>query len=81
MLRKDLLFNILLPSLYTFTVVFLSALGERRFDVYFSMLTLEYSVLYALFRPKRKRREIMLPILLFIFFIFVAMRIAEVLGI
>jgi hypothetical protein len=45
------------------------------------MLTLEYSVLYALFRPKRKRREIMLPILLFIFFIFVAMRIAEVLGI
>ncbi|MEZ0345664.1 MAG: hypothetical protein ABWK01_03860 [Infirmifilum sp.] len=79
-LRKDKYFNILLPALYGFTVTVLSSLGEKRIDVYISMLTLEYTVLYATLKPKRGRGDILLAILVFVFLVFALMRILEVLG-
>lgn len=80
MLRKDKLFNVLLPLLYTVTVSSLAGLGERRLDAYLSMLTLEYSVLYAVLRPKRKSIDFILIALIAVFMVIVALRIAEVLG-
>ena len=80
MLEKDKLFNVLLAALYAVTVSSLAAIGEQRFDAYFSLLTLEYAVLYALLRPKRRWRELLLPVLLAIFAYFVALRVLEVLG-
>jgi hypothetical protein len=79
-LEKDRLFNVLLAALYAVTVPSLAALGERRFDAYFSLFTLEYAVLYALLRPRRKGRELILPVLVTVFAYFAALRVLEVLG-
>lgn len=79
MLEKDRLFNVLLATFYAITIPALAALGERRFDAYFSVMTLEYAVLYAVLRPRRRGREFILPILVAVFSIFVARRILEVL--
>lgn len=79
MLEKDRLFSALLAAFYAITVPSLAALGERRFDAYFSVMTLEYAILYAVLRPRRRGRELILPILVAIFAVFVAQRILEVL--
>ncbi|MEM0267098.1 MAG: hypothetical protein QXT33_06430 [Thermofilum sp.] len=80
MIRKDKLFNALLPGLYSVSVAALAALGERRLDAYFSILVLEYAVLHALLRPKRKGRDFILIALIALFTVVVALRIVEVLG-
>jgi len=80
MLLKDRLFNILLPLLYTLTVYSLSSLGEQRIDAYFSMLVLEYFVLYALLRPKRRHRDYIALVLLALFAVVVAYRVLEVIS-
>ncbi len=80
MLEKDRLFNVLLSAFYSLTVASLAALGEQRLDLYISMLTLEYTVLYALLRPRRRWREVLLPFLLVVFSYFVVLRVIEVLG-
>jgi len=79
-LEKDRLFNALLAALYAVTVPALAALGERRLDAYLSLFTLEYAALYALLRPRRRGRELLLPLLLAAFAYFVARRVLEVLG-
>ncbi|MEM4444579.1 MAG: hypothetical protein QXJ21_04335 [Thermofilum sp.] len=79
MLEKDRLFNVALSAFYAITIPALAALGERRFDAYFSVMTLEYVILYTVLRPRRRGRELLLPILLTVFFFFVARRILEVL--
>ncbi|MCI4461464.1 MAG: hypothetical protein JHC12_00665 [Thermogladius sp.] len=80
MLLKDRLFNILLPLFYTVTVYSLSSLGEQRLDAYFSMLVLEYFVLYALLRPKRRHRDYIALVLLALFAVVVAYRVLEVIS-
>jgi len=77
-LLKDRLFNVLLPLLYTVTVYSLASLGEQRLDAYFSMLVLEYFVLYALLRPKRRRRDYIALVLISLFAVAVAFRVLEV---
>ena len=77
---KDRLFNVLLAAFYAATVPSLAALGEERFDVYFSLFTLEYFVLYGLLRPRRRLREVLGPLLFAVFAYFVAVRVMEVLG-
>lgn len=79
LLLKDRIFNASLAALYSLTVSFLAALGESRFDLYLSMLTLEYLVLYALLRPSRKVMDFLALILVLSFSYFVALRIMEVL--
>lgn len=79
MLEKDRLFNAILPAFYAITIPVLASLGEHRFDAYFSVMTLEYTILYAVLKPKRKGKEIILPLLVAAFSIFVARRILEVL--
>lgn len=80
MLEKDKLFNVALSVLYAATVSSLSALGEQRFDAYFALFTLEYAVLYALLRPRRRGRELLLPILMAVFAYFAILRVLEALG-
>ncbi|MCS7104630.1 MAG: hypothetical protein NZ954_03590, partial [Thermofilaceae archaeon] len=71
MLEKDKLFNVLLAAFYTLTIPSLAALGEQRIDAYFSLMTLEYAILYAVLRPRRRGREVLLPLLIVIFAYFV----------
>jgi hypothetical protein len=80
MLLKDRLFNVLLPLLYAVTVYSLVSLGEQRLDAYFSMLVLEYFVLYALLRPKRRHRDYIALVLIALFSVVVAFRVLEVIG-
>ena len=77
---KDRAFNAVLAGLYGLTVTALAALGEARFDVYFSMLTLEYLILYAVLSPGRRVRDFIAPALVLVFAYFVTLRIMEVLG-
>lgn len=81
MIRKDKLFNSLFPALCSVSVAALAAIGEKRLDAYFSVLTLEYVVLHALLRPKRRGRDFVLIILVALFMVVVAVRVAEVLGV
>jgi predicted neutral ceramidase superfamily lipid hydrolase len=80
MLLKDRLFNVLLSLLYAVTVYSLASLGEQRLDAYFSMLVLEYFVLYALLRPKRRHRDYIALVLIALFSVVVAFRVLEVIG-
>jgi len=80
MLLKDRLFNVLLSLLYAVTVYSLASLGEQRLDAYFSMLVLEYFVLYALLRPKRRHRDYIALVLIALFSVVIAFRVLEVIG-
>ncbi|MEM3680025.1 MAG: hypothetical protein QW341_06030 [Candidatus Bathyarchaeia archaeon] len=64
---------------FTVSVSTLAALGESRLDVYFSVYTLEYFTLAALFRPRRRGRDF-LGVALFIGFSYVvALKIIKIL--
>ena len=78
---KHYVYVILLASMITTTASALSALGERRLDVYFSMYVLEYFVAGALMRPRRLTRDYLGFILFALFVLIVARRISMVLGI
>jgi len=78
-LHKNLLFNILLLLLVCLTVTVLTALNETRLDLYLSLYTLEYFVLTAVLRPRRRFTDFLGLALLTLFFVIVGFRIAEVL--
>lgn len=78
-LDKNLLFNILLALFISLTVPVLAALNERRIDVYLSLYTLEYLVLLAVLRPRRKCRDFIAVALFMTFMIIVALRVLEIL--
>lgn len=61
------------------TVPSLAALGENRLDVYVSLFILEYFVCSALFRPRRRTRDLLAAGLFAVFSVIVALRILEVL--
>ncbi|MBO3798449.1 MAG: hypothetical protein QW797_08820 [Thermoproteota archaeon] len=65
--------------LFTASASTLAALGENRLDVYFSVYTLEYFTLAALFRPRRRGRDFLGAALLIGFSYVVALRILEIL--
>jgi hypothetical protein len=79
-LNKDTLFNLILAILVTITVTSLWSVGESRGDVYISLYTLEYLVLKAVLRPRRKTVDFIAIALLASFMFFVTRRILEVLG-
>ncbi|RLE84123.1 MAG: hypothetical protein DRJ41_03690 [Thermoprotei archaeon] len=78
-LDKNLLFNILLALLMFITVPSLAALNEKRLDVYLGLFSLEYSILLALLRPRRRCKDFIAPILLLLFMLIVILRIIEML--
>lgn len=79
-LVKEYVFILCLAFMFFLTVPVFAALGEVRLDVYFSMFTLEYFIAYALFRPRRRFRDLIGPALFIIFIYIVALRVLEVLG-
>lgn len=79
-MNRGALFNILLGFLICLTVAIFAALKEHRLDVYFSMFTLEYFILTAILRPRRRFKDFLAATLLAIFFIIVGFRIMEVLA-
>ena len=74
-----MLFNILLAFLMFITVPSLAALNEKRLDVYLSLFTLEYFILLALLRPRRRCKDFIAPILFLLFMLIVTLRIIEIL--
>jgi len=76
---KNILFNIVLGFMIVSTAVLLSSLGEIRLDVYISMYTLEYFVVKAVLRPRRRFFDILGLALFLIFSIIVCFRIWEIL--
>jgi len=76
---KNMFFNILLAFMIFITVPSLTALGERRIDVYISMFTLEYFIALSVLRPRRRFKDILAYTLLIAFTIIVTIRVLEVL--
>ena len=78
-LDKNLLFNLVLAFLIYLTVPCFSALGETRIDVYISMFILEYFICLALFRPRRRVRDVLAYVLFIVFSVIVAIKVIEIL--
>lgn len=78
-MNKNLLSNLVLAALIVLTVAILAALGERRLDVYVSIFTLEYFIVLAVLRPRRRTRDILAFVLLAVFSFIVGVRVAEIL--
>ena len=78
-LDRNLLFNVLLALFMLITVPTLAALNERRLDVYLSIYTLEYFILLAILKPRRKYKDFIAAALFLVFIIIVALRILEIL--
>jgi len=79
-LERSLLANTLLALAVTATTWVLWSLGESRVDAYTSLYALEYTLIKALLRPRRVVLDIPWLILLALFTVAVAYRIAGVLG-
>ena len=62
------------------TVVALSALGEKRLEVYFSLFTVIYFAMAALYRPRRRLPDIPGVVLFLGFCYIVARKVLEILG-
>jgi hypothetical protein len=75
--------NYLANTIFTVMVILTSSifwlLGENRVDVYFSMYTLEYFVVKALFNPRRLYKDFLAFVLIAIFAVIVGYRVYEVL--
>ncbi len=80
MLERSILANTLLALAITATTWALWSLGESRVDLYTSLYALEYTIIKALMRPKRVAVDVPWLILLTLFTVAVAYRIAGVLG-
>jgi len=78
-MNKNLMSNLVLGALIFLTVAILGDLGEMRLDAYLSMFTLEYFIVLAVLRPRRRTKDFLAFVLLAIFFIIVGVRVAEIL--
>mgnify|MGYP000253421049 CR=1 FL=1 len=78
-MNKNLMSNLVLGALIFLTVAILGGLGEIRLDAYLSMFTLEYFIVLAVLRPRRRTKDFLAFVLLAIFFIIVGVRVAEIL--
>jgi hypothetical protein len=78
-MNKNYLSNTILAIMIMLTSSIFLLLGENRIDAYFSMYTLEYFIIKALFNPRRLYKDFLAFILLAIFSIIVAYRIYEIL--
>ena len=79
-MERSLLANILLALAVTVTTWALWSLGESRVDAYTSLYALEYTIVKAVLRPRKLTYDIPWLILLTLFTVTVAYRIAGVLG-
>jgi len=62
------------------TLVFLSALGETRLDVYFSLYTVIHFACSALYRPRRRWLDVVGVLLFAGFCVIVVQKILEIIG-
>lgn len=76
---KHSVYIIALATLIVASVATLSALNENRLDAYFSIFTIEYLVLTATLRPRRRTRDYLLVALVTVFMYIVAVRVLEIL--
>ncbi len=63
-----------------FTVVVLSALGEDRLEVYYSLFTVIHFAVSALYRPRRRWVDVTGGVLFLGFCYIVLMKIIEIIG-
>ena len=71
--------NTVLSMLITITTWALWSLGEGRVDAYIALYVLEYTMVKAIFRPRRRGVDWLMIILLAVFAVIVGLRIIEVL--
>jgi hypothetical protein len=76
---KHQLYVVTLCSLLLVTVVALSAANEQRLEVYVSLFTVTYLATSALFRPRRRLRDIVGASLFIVFGYIVATKVTEIL--
>jgi len=76
---RDFLSNTVLACLITISTWALWSVGEMRIDAYIALYVLEYTVIKALFRPRRIGLDWLMIVLLIVFSIIVSIRIMEVL--
>lgn len=62
------------------TLVSLSALGEQRLEVYYSLFTVVYFAASALYRPRRRWFDIPGGVLFLGFCIIVTLKVIEIIG-
>jgi hypothetical protein len=62
------------------TLVSLSALGESRLEVYYSLFTVVYFASSALFRPRRRWFDVPGVVLFLGFCVIVALKVVEIIG-
>ncbi len=83
-MRRVSTFLVVALALMLLADVSLYAVGERRLDVYYSLSVLAYLITAELLLPAkeavRRRVHLVEAVLVAIFFIIVARRVAEVLG-
>lgn len=79
LLDRSYLSNTILSILIILTTYALWSLGESRVDAYIALYILEYVVVKAVLRPRRRGFDWLMLILLIIFTIIIGYRIAEVL--
>jgi hypothetical protein len=62
------------------TLVSLSALGESRLEVFYSLFTVVYFASSALFRPRRRWFDVPGVVLFLGFCVIVALKVIEIIG-
>lgn len=76
---KHQLYIVMLCLLFLVTVVGLAAVKEQRLEVYVSLFTVSYLATSALFRPRRRWRDIVGAALFTVFSYIVAIKVMEIL--
>ncbi len=76
---KHQLYIVMLCLLLLITVVGLSAVKEQTLEVYVSLFTVTYLATSALFRPRRRWRDIVGASLFIVFSYIVAVKVMEIL--
>lgn len=74
-MNKSFISNTVLAALVAMSTWALWSVGEHRIDAYIAMYTLEYVVVKAIFRPRRRGIDLLLVVLLTVFFVIVSIRV------
>lgn len=76
---KHQLYIVMLCFLFLLTVVGLAVVKEQRLEVYVSLFSVSYLAASAVFRPRRRRHDIVGGALFTVFSYIVAVKILEIL--
>jgi hypothetical protein len=79
-LDKNKQYLVFMAAAMMVTLVSLSALGEGRLEVYYSLFTVVYFASSALYRPRRRWLDVPGGVLFLGFCVIVALKVIEIIG-